>query len=217
MQRKVGKNVGKTALRIRELREEHDETQEDIGKLVHLTYAAVGKWERGESEPSLGTVNLLAAHWGISVEYLTGASDVREGYKKDEIIAPNAMRRTRVYGTAPAGEPLLAVQEEEEPIYLPDLIMPRGESFALRVRGDSMVDADLHDGEYAVFVAQDNIDDDEIAAVIVNGDEATIKRIGRFRGWITLYPENKAYRPSSPYREDDVHVLGKLVGKYQKL
>ncbi len=84
-----------------------------------------------------------------------------------------------------------------------------GPVFMLRVRGDSMVEAGILEGDYVVVRQQPDAEDGEIVAVLVGGEEATIKRLQRRQGKVVLLSDNPAYQPM--VFEADVQLLGKVV------
>lgn len=128
-----------------------------------------------------------------------------------------AVRLVPIIGTVRAGEPLLAVEHVDGSIAL-DASLARGENmFFLRVRGDSMIEAHIQDGDLALIRPQSRVEQGEIAAVLV-GDEATIKQVFRERTGIRLQPANSAMqsiRIAEGSRE--VRIIGKVVGIYRNM
>lgn len=118
-----------------------------------------------------------------------------------------------IVGRVTAGAPILAVENIESYFPLPKEMASGGELFLLEVRGDSMRDAGILDGDFVVVRQQpDAINGDIVVALI--GEEATVKRFFKENGFIRLQPENPAYQPIIG---TDVQVLGKVVGVYRKL
>jgi repressor LexA len=129
--------------------------------------------------------------------------------------APDApVRVLPLVGQIAAGTPILAEQNVEEEIGVPELLTGSGENFILRVRGDSMIDDGILDGDYVVIRRQQDATDGEIVAALVDGGEATVKRLYRESGRIRLQPANPVLRPTYP---DDVEVLGKVVGVFRRV
>lgn len=122
---------------------------------------------------------------------------------------PPAGQGVPVVGAIAAGSPILAIAEATE--FLPDIV-PRPGRLALRVRGDSMRDAGILDGDVAVIHACERVRDGEIAAVVIDGD-ATLKRWRSTPDGIELLAENPAYPPLRIPRErlDAVRVVGVLA------
>ena len=114
-----------------------------------------------------------------------------------------------ILGRIAAGAPESAVEMHEGHLTVDRRVLPKGDCFALRVNGDSMIGAHILDGDYVVIKVQHEANDGDIVAARVN-DEATVKRLYRTKDEIILRPENPAMEPivySGPERED-VRILG---------
>jgi len=117
-----------------------------------------------------------------------------------------------VVGTIRAGMPLLAVENIEERIAVDSSFARSGDMFFLRVRGDSMVDAHIMDGDRALIRPQETVEQGEIAAVLI-GEEATIKYFYREPNAVRLVPANAAMKPLHIRRDgQEVRIIGKVVG-----
>ena len=123
----------------------------------------------------------------------------------DENIARG--RRVPLVGRVTAGLPILAVENIEEYLTLPQSMLGRDEAFCLRVSGESMIEAGILDGDIIVVRRQDDIENGEIAVVLID-DEATVKRVFFEPDRIRLQPENRAM---SPIYTDHAQVLGKVT------
>lgn len=110
-------------------------------------------------------------------------------------------------GQIAAGSPSLAVEDMERIDFAP--LFSDEEHFCLRVRGDSMIDAQIADGDFAVVRKQSTARDGEIVAALVEGQDATLKRFHRERSRFRLDPANSEMQP---IYSEDVQVLGVLVG-----
>lgn len=119
-----------------------------------------------------------------------------------------------VAGRIRAGKPLLAIEEIESHIVVDRNLFKEGDSFALRVTGDSMVDAGILHGDYVVVKPQREIRGGDIGVVLI-GEEATVKKVYPKRGSITLVPANKMMEPLT-YRADEASILGKVIGVIRK-
>jgi repressor LexA len=128
--------------------------------------------------------------------------------------APADVRVLPIVGSIAAGAPILAEQNVESTIGLPGMLTSSGDNFVLSVRGDSMIDDGILDGDYVVVRSQRDATDGEIVAALVDGNEATVKRIYRDGARVRLQPANEALQPTYP---DEVEVLGKVVGVFRRL
>jgi repressor LexA len=116
-------------------------------------------------------------------------------------------------GQVAAGSPLLAEENIEEYVSVPQLAGGDDGEYVLRVRGESMKDAGILSGDYVVVRPQETAVDGEIVVALV-GEEATVKRFFRESDHIRLQPENAAMEP---IRSRDVKVLGRVVGLFRSV
>ncbi|MDF2234224.1 transcriptional repressor LexA [Albimonas sp. CAU 1670] len=125
---------------------------------------------------------------------------------------------TADFGTVPlmgriaAGTPISAIQHQEREVGVPTGMLRRGKDhYALQVKGDSMIDAGIHDGDLVVIQRQDTADNGDIVVALVEDEEATLKRLRRQNGMIALEAANPAYE-TRLFRADQVSIQGRLVG-----
>lgn len=116
-------------------------------------------------------------------------------------------------GQVAAGEPILAEENIEEYIEIPDLIGGEDGDYILQVRGESMKDAGIFEGDYVVVRPAEESGDGEIVVALI-GDEATVKRFYREADHIRLQPENEAMEP---IRSTEATVLGRVIGVFRKV
>ena len=125
--------------------------------------------------------------------------------KAKKVVAPAGLP---LVGQVAAGQPVLAEENIEEYVEVPDIAGGEDGEYVLRVQGDSMKDAGILAGDYVVVRPQDTADDGEIVVALV-GEEATVKRFYKESDHIRLQPENDAMEP---IRARDVALLGRVVG-----
>jgi repressor LexA len=123
----------------------------------------------------------------------------------DDIVPADAVN-IPLLGRIAAGSPILAEENIEEYLSFPRSLIGSGEHFALQVRGDSMEDGGIFDGDIAVIAKQNTADNGDIVAALID-DEATLKRFRKLNKSIQLIPDNPAYKPIV---SDNVVILGKL-------
>jgi repressor LexA len=127
-------------------------------------------------------------------------------------------RRLPLVGEIAAGGPLLAEENIEEYLAVPEPLTMGGDEFLLRVKGDSMIDAGILDGDYVVVQKQQTARDGDIVVALAGddeaADEATVKRFFRENGRIRLQPENEALDPLYP---SHVQILGKVIGVFRRV
>ena len=163
-----------------------------------------------------------------ALEVLREPEDVRTGGKRvaatsnDPVtrvttpprVAPasvaNDIIEIPLHGRIAAGVPIEAL-ESDRMLPVPAALLGAGEHFALEVSGDSMIEAGIFDGDYALVKKTDTARDGEIVIALVRGEEATLKYLRRENGMVRLDPANAAYDPQI-YAPDEVQVQGKLAG-----
>jgi repressor LexA len=122
-----------------------------------------------------------------------------------------------IVGRVQAGEPILAVENIEGYIHLDRSLVSSGDVFLLRVQGDSMIDAHIQDGDFALVKPQPNAENGEIVVALIE-DEATIKKIFKKRDLIRLEPANPKMEPIVVKKgEKKITIVGKVVGIFRKI
>jgi repressor LexA len=128
-------------------------------------------------------------------------------------IMPGDAAGLPLVGQVAAGEPILAEENVEDYIEVPDVIGGEDGDYILQVRGESMKDAGIFEGDYVVVRPADDADDGTIVVALIE-DEATVKRFYREADHIRLQPENEAMEP---IRTADATILGRVVGVFRKV
>lgn len=137
----------------------------------------------------------------------TKARSVEIVQAEDPTMVPVPMVPVPVVGTVAAGQPILAAQNIEEVFPLPRDIVKDDQCFMLRVRGDSMIEAGIFDGDHVVVRQQPYADDGDIVVALLE-EEATVKRLRRRRGHIYLEPANASM---APIMADHAQIIGKVL------
>ena len=130
-----------------------------------------------------------------------------------EAAPQDKTRLIPLVGRIAAGNPILAEQEVEEVLPLPESIVGKGELFLLQVKGDSMIVAAICDGDYVVIRSQKNCEKGEIVAAMIDG-EATVKTWSKKDGHFWLLPANDDY---APIPADNAEILGKVTAVLRSL
>lgn len=125
------------------------------------------------------------------------------------------IRSVPLVGRIAAGSPILAEEDLEDIVPLPTDFVGSGPVFMLRVKGDSMIDAGILDGDFVVVRRQDDAEDGEIVAALINAEEATVKRLRRTAKKLTLVAANPDYPPLE--FTDGVELLGKVVSVLRRI
>ncbi|HVI30543.1 transcriptional repressor LexA [Phenylobacterium sp.] len=126
-------------------------------------------------------------------------------------VAANDTRELPILGRIAAGTPIEAIQQERDRIPVPETILGAGEHFVLEISGDSMINAGILDGDFVVIRRTDSANSGDIVVALVNGEEATLKRLRKKGASIALEAANPAYE-TRIFGPDQVAVQGRLVG-----
>jgi SOS regulatory protein LexA len=185
-----------------------EDDKENYKKLVYEPYFFDSLFEELPISDKILFLNALIKDYterGISLDEVF---DIR---KKQDENSLNVLR-VPVLGHIAAGLPIFADEHIEEWTEIPNMWnLKDGETFVLKVKGDSMIGSRIFDGDKVIVKIQSNVENGEIAAVNVNGDEATLKRVKRTEtGQTILYPDNPLYDPIFITNEK-ARIIGKVV------
>jgi repressor LexA len=125
--------------------------------------------------------------------------------------AANDSRELPILGKIAAGTPIEAIQQERDRIPVPETMLGAGEHYVLEIQGDSMINAGILDGDFVVIRRTDAANSGDIVVALVNGEEATLKRLRKKGASIALEAANPAYE-TRIFGPDQVAVQGRLVG-----
>lgn len=202
--------------RLKMLREEKGLTQKDLAEKLSLTPKAISFYELGSREPSGDALIHMAHILGTTTDYLLGNSTTKEA---DQKVGRGV--RIPVLGRVVAGIPIEAVEEILDYEEITPELAATGEFFALKIRGHSM-EPRMMEGDVVIVRRQDDVDSGDIAIVLVNGNEATVKRVKKQEDGITLIATNTSvyephYYSNKEIEELPVRILGKVIELRGKL
>jgi repressor LexA len=207
--------------RLKKIRIERGLRQEDIGKIVHAGKSTVSQWENNIHVPDLETVTKIVAALNIPLDYLLGRTDSRFGDRAaEEAQVPYShhanLRLIPVLGIIRAGDPLFAYENiiGYEPVNADEI--KNGDYFFLKVTGDSMSGpgSRIQEGDLVLVKKQDYIENGQIAVVLVNSDEATLKRVYVQGEQYILQADNPKYPPMAVSAKE-LKIIGRVLkGNY---
>lgn len=191
---------------IRKYRTEKGLKQSVLASKLNVGQNTISNWETGRTEPDQKSLRIMAELFETSIDNLLGLSPAPEkpGYT-----------RIPVLGRVAAGIPIDAIEEviDWEDISS-EMTAGGAEYFGLQIKGDSM-EPKISDGDIVIVRKQPDVESGEVAVVLVNGDDATVKRIKKSAAGITLIANNPAYDPMFYSNEDiekmPVAILGRVV------
>lgn len=195
---------------IEKRRKELNLTLEQIGNYVGVSKSTVKKWETGFIDNmKRDKIALLAQVLKVSPLEILGIS-----VDTDIITKASAGIKIPVLGRVVAGIPLEAIEDIIDYEEIPKEMAECGEYFALKIKGDSM-EPKFSDGDVVIVRKQSDADTGDIAIVLVNGDEATIKKIKKQNDGISLIPSNPKYDimfyTNSEIETKPVNIIGKVI------
>jgi repressor LexA len=186
---------------LKYLREKAGLEQIDLSEMLGFkSSSGVSEWEKGMRIPSVGVVDAMARIFRVAIDDLVKKDLRGTDYKMQFLELP-------ILGTIAAGRPILASEHIIDHFKIDPSIHA---DFILKVKGDSMIGAGILDGDYAFIRQQPEVENGEIAAVLIDGDSATLKRVYRENGFVKLVSENPAV-PTKIYDKGEIQVLGRLV------
>lgn len=191
--------------RLKTLRIQRKMTQSELAKKIYIPQPAYSKYEVGTASPNPETLSKIADALDVSVDYLlgSGSQPARPGYI-----------RVPVLGRVAAGIPIDAIEEVIDWEDISAEAAGDGEYFGLQIKGHSM-EPKISDGDVVIVRRQPDVDSGDIAVVLVNGDDATVKRIKKSPQGVTLIPSNPAYEPmyytNAEIESLPVQILGRVV------
>lgn len=185
-------------------------TQLDVANAVGVSEATVSRWESGDiANMKRSRIASLASVLKMSPSIIMGWNEEHEAHMPSNIIPMPAMRKVPLVGSIACGTPILAEENLDGTVEAPDHVRA---DFALRCKGDSMINARIFDGDIVYIRQQESVEHGGIAAVLI-GDEATLKRVYIYDDCISLEAENPQYKPMV-YRGEEmnnIRILGKAV------
>lgn len=196
---------------IKRLRMDANLSQAELGKIAGVTDKAVSTWESGLKTPRMGAVERMAAFFGVPKSAILDDTPAPSTIPPGFMPLPRMVKRPLV-GSIACGEPITAEQNIEDYLNVPEEMHC---DFCLRCKGDSMIDAGIHDGDVVYIHITPQVEDGQIAAVRIDG-EATLKRVFWDAGHqtLTLLAENRNFPPlvyTGPSL-NAVHIEGRAVG-----
>lgn len=192
--------------RLKNARKNKGFTQAEIAKKLFISQAAYTKYETGTASPNPETLAKIADVLEVPVGYLLGKPAAST---QDRLRIP-------VLGRVAAGIPIEAIEEIIDYEELDAEEFGHGEYFGLKISGHSM-EPKISDGDVVIVKRQPDVETGEIAVVLVNGDDATVKRIKKSPQGVTLLPSNPAYEPMYFTNEEIERLPVVIVGKVVEL
>lgn len=191
---------------LKRLRTERGLDQNIVARNLNMSKTAVSEWESGKKLATAGNLEKLADFYNVPKSYLLAENSVPYASGVHLTAIP-------IVGRISCGNGALAYEEVEGYEKVPASWAGGGEFFFLRVKGDSMINARIHEGDLVLIRKQEDIEDGEIGVVIIDG-EGYLKRVYKKEKTIVLQSENPDYPPIICDKEGETC---RIVGKLKKI
>lgn len=191
--------------RLLSLMKDNKDTTYSLGKYLSLSSSTISRYTSGEMEPKIPTIHKISEKYGVNPAWLMGIEEADK-----YIEGMNEAKKIPIVGIIAAGVPIFAQEYIEGYEYISDNIRA---DFCLKVKGDSMIGARILDGDLVYIRKQPEVENGEIAAVLVDEEDATLKRFYKLDGSIILRAENPNI-PDQTFNKKEtkrISVIGKAV------
>lgn len=193
--------------RLKEALDKRNISAAELSRQLGVNEGTVSNYKKGLYEPKQRRLEEISQVLNVSIAWLMGADVPMSAVKSKGTKIP-------VLGTVRAGIPMEAVENIIDYEEISEDMARQGEFFALQIKGDSM-EPRICEGDVVIVRKQSDVDSGDTAIVLVNGEEATIKKIQKFDGGINLIPSNPSYDVRTYTNEQievlPVQILGKVV------
>ena len=184
---------------LRYLRKANKMSQDELAeKLGYKSFTTVQKWEDGTAFPRVSTLKKIADIFNIDVDHLLNLN-----IRVDQVAVP-------ILGEVKAGYDLYANEDIYGYEYCNNKEYGPGEYFYLKVKGDSMINLRIGEGDIVYVKKQDYLDDKDIGVFLLENNEVTIKKASINKNSITLKAANPKY-PDKNFKNDEIKILGKVL------
>lgn len=198
---------------LKRIRQENNLTQEELAKKINTSRSNIANYENDKNMPSIDILEKLSKIFGCSIDYLLGKT------AENSISISDKIYMCPVYGQIPAGEPNWAEECVEGRLPLdPNLmnIVDPEECYFLRVNGESM-NKIIKNGAYALIRKTDWVENGDIAVVLVNGYDATLKKFTKNNDVVVLEPisNDPTFQTQIYTKDTPIKIIGKYIGKME--
>ena len=195
------------AKRLKELRASRGLTQDDLARELNLVKSSISMYENGKRKPSFEVLEAIADYFNVNMDTL---------YSSAPVFVPS-LKRVPMLGYAAAGQPLENIDGQDT--YYVETDSRYAVDFCITVRGDSMINAGINDGDIVFVKAQPEVPNGKIACVEIDNERVCIKRFYKTDTGVMLVSENPKYAPLqfSESNCSDFKILGLAVIKQSEI
>lgn len=187
----------------------HNVTQTEICNTLGIKMPTFSDWVNAKTYPRIDKIELMSNYFGISkADLVEERSALNEAHRKGVTI--------NILGRVAAGIPIEAVEEIIDTEEITEKLAKTGNFFGLKIKGDSMSPA-ICDGDVVIVRQQDDAESGDVVIATVNGDEATCKRLRKYKDGIELISNNPSYKPFEFNNREIIEKPVKIIGKVIEL
>lgn len=202
--------------KLKNCRKDMSLSQRELGQKIGVAESTISLYESNKRFPDAETLQKISSLFNVSLDYLLG------NVSRKKLVTPTGRGvRIPVLGRVVAGIPIDAIEEIIDYEEIPKEMADTGEFFALKVKGASM-EPRILDGDVVIVRKQEDVESGDIAIILINGNDATVKRVKKQKDGITLIANNISVYEPHYYSNDEitqlpVRILGKVVELRGKL
>ena len=184
-------------------------TQKELAALIGAKHNSVSNWENDQNKPDPDLIEIICGVLEITPNYLFNSDTMSSIMSLPGVLPlPHTVKKPRL-GVIACGDPILAIENHDGYDDVPDNIHC---DFTLKCKGDSMIGARIHDGDVVYIRQQPDVENNEIAAVMIDEEEVTLKRVYHDGDRLVLMAENPTFPPIIVNGEHTARIIGKAVG-----
>lgn len=194
---------------ILRLMDENNKDRNDVCRDLNFKYTTFTDWIKANTYPRIDKIELMANYFGVTKADLVEKADYSNNKTTSGV-------KINVLGRVAAGIPISAVEDIIDTEEISEEMASTGEFFGLKIKGDSM-EPRIYDGDVVIVRQQSDADSGDIVIALVNGDDATCKRLTKYAGGIGLISLNPKYEPMMFTDEDIEKKPVKIIGRVVEL
>lgn len=197
------------AKNIQHYMDKYEKTRQDMCDALGVKYTTFTDWVKGNSYPRIDKIELMSNYFGISkADLVENHENIKRAHKHGVTI--------KVLGHVAAGIPIDAIEDIIDTEEIAEELAKTGEFFGLKIKGDSMTPT-ICDGDVVIVRLQEDAENGDTIIATINGDEATCKRLRKYKDGIELISNNPSYAPFDFSNKEIIEKPVKIVGKVVEL
>ncbi len=188
-------------------------TQAQIADALEVSRSAISLYELDLREPDIRFLQRVSGYFDVSIDYLLGEKEdstaILDGSQGERVAD---LLLIPLVGKVPAGTPAIPIEDIEDYLPVPSSFAKKNQVvFALKIKGDSMIDTGINDGDIVLVRKQEVAENGQTVIARINGEDVTCKRFYSVNNKVTLEPANSKYRSLEPQNVEIIGVVFKVI------